>query len=161
VLIPFKAHEYDEFREKAQGLTARRLPEYAGRRIGATTLRAVLYFEADWTARLVPIIEKATGWEQSPMIGTSSPTTNLSFGRSWRMRWAGPEPNMTMAARDNLTVPHNYGFCGLLRVVGAIDGPPKKLVSGAALQSWTSQYCARVPISPRRSELRAHSSLSP
>jgi hypothetical protein len=60
ILIPLSQSAYDEFRDKAQGFFPCHLPEYDGRRIGVTTIRAILYFDADWTPHIRPIVQQST-----------------------------------------------------------------------------------------------------
>lgn len=55
ILIPFSRRRYEEFCLKSANSFPRGLPEYAGRRVNETTIRAVLYFDADWTPHLLPI----------------------------------------------------------------------------------------------------------
>ncbi len=57
VLIPLKRAQYEEFCRKAQHYFPCQLPEYVGRYIGSTTLRAVLYFDDDWTPHLDPVLK--------------------------------------------------------------------------------------------------------
>lgn len=58
VLVPLKRLDYEEFRRKAQDFFPCRLPDYNGRYIGATTLRAVLYFDDDWTPHMEPVLKR-------------------------------------------------------------------------------------------------------
>lgn len=57
VLVPLKRSDYEEFQGKVQGFFPCRLPEYKGRWLGATTLRAVLYFDDDWTPHMDPVLK--------------------------------------------------------------------------------------------------------
>lgn len=61
-LVPLKQREYDGFRRKAENYLPCRLPEYTGRRIPATTIRAVLCFDPDWTPHLLPVQETYFGY---------------------------------------------------------------------------------------------------
>jgi hypothetical protein len=61
-LVPLKRREYDDFRRKAQNYLPCQLPQYAGRRIPATTIRAVLLFDWDWTPHLLPVQETYFGY---------------------------------------------------------------------------------------------------
>jgi len=56
-LIPLKRRAYDDFRRKAGNYLPCQLPEYGGRRIPVTSVRAVLFFDADWTPHLLPVQE--------------------------------------------------------------------------------------------------------
>jgi hypothetical protein len=58
VLIPLKQRDYDEFCSRVADLFPCQLPKYQGRYIGATSLRAVLYFDEDWTPHLVPVLKE-------------------------------------------------------------------------------------------------------
>lgn len=61
-LVPLKKHEYEEFRRKAESYLPGHLPPYAGRRIPATTIRGVLFFDADWSSHLLPVQESYFGY---------------------------------------------------------------------------------------------------
>lgn len=61
-LVPLKQREYDDFRRKAKNYLPCELPQYAGRRIPATTIRAVLLFDSDWTPHLLPVQETYFGY---------------------------------------------------------------------------------------------------
>ena len=61
-LVPLKHREYDDFCRKAKDYLPCELPQYAGRRIPATTIRAVLLFEPDWTPQLLPVQESYFGY---------------------------------------------------------------------------------------------------
>ena len=58
VLVPLKRSDYEAFRHKVQDFFPCHLPEYSGRYIGATTLRAVLYFDEDWTPHMQSVLKK-------------------------------------------------------------------------------------------------------
>lgn len=58
VLVPLTRSGYEEFRRKVQNFFPCHLPEYKGHYIGATTLRAVLYFDDDWTPHMDPVLKK-------------------------------------------------------------------------------------------------------
>lgn len=58
VLIPFGRRRYDQFCAEVEGLFPCRLPEYNGRRVGETTIHAVLYFDSDWTPHLEPAVRE-------------------------------------------------------------------------------------------------------
>jgi hypothetical protein len=60
VLISGNRRMYDEFCRMARDIFPCRLPEYNGRMVGATTLRAVLYFDRDWTPHLRPVVPEST-----------------------------------------------------------------------------------------------------
>jgi tetratricopeptide (TPR) repeat protein len=52
-LLPFKKREYTPFRERAERLLPCRLPEYEGAaNLVGSRLRAVLYFDRDWTPHI-------------------------------------------------------------------------------------------------------------
>jgi len=59
ILVPLSRRGYENFRAAAAPIFPRRLPEYTGRRVGETTLRAIGYFDADWGPHLVPIINES------------------------------------------------------------------------------------------------------
>jgi hypothetical protein len=59
ILVPLSRRGYEDFRAIAAPLFPCRLPEYTGRRVGETTLRAIVYFDADWDPHLVPIINES------------------------------------------------------------------------------------------------------
>ena len=61
-LIPLKRPGYEEFRRKAESYLPCRLPDYQGWRIPVTTIRAVLFFDADWASHLLPIQETVAGY---------------------------------------------------------------------------------------------------
>jgi ABC-type multidrug transport system fused ATPase/permease subunit len=61
-LVPLKQREYDDFRRKAKNYLPCELPQYAGRRIPATTIRSVLLFDSDWTPHLLPVQETYFGY---------------------------------------------------------------------------------------------------
>lgn len=61
-LVPLKQREYDGFRRKAENYLPCGLPEYTGRRLPATSIRAVLYFDPDWTPHLLPVQETYFGY---------------------------------------------------------------------------------------------------
>lgn len=56
-LIPLRRRQYEGFRSKVKDFLPCRLPEYNGRRNPATTLRAILFFDGDWTAHMLPVQE--------------------------------------------------------------------------------------------------------
>jgi hypothetical protein len=59
ILVPLSRRGYENFRTKAAPQFPRGLPEYSGRRVSETTLRAIMYFDGDWTPHLVPIIPES------------------------------------------------------------------------------------------------------
>ena len=61
-LIPLKRPGYEEFRRKAESYLPCRLPDYQGWRIPVTTIRAVLFFDADWASHLLPIQETVAAY---------------------------------------------------------------------------------------------------
>jgi hypothetical protein len=58
ILVPLSRRGYENLRAAATPIFPRRLPEYTGRRVGEITLRAIVYFDADWGPHLVPIINE-------------------------------------------------------------------------------------------------------
>jgi hypothetical protein len=48
ILVPLSRRGYENLRAAATPIFPRRLPEYTGRRVGEITLRAIVYFDADW-----------------------------------------------------------------------------------------------------------------
>ena len=59
ILVPLTRRRYEEFRLKSAHFFPRGMPEYAGRRVNETTIRAVVYFDADWTPHLLPIMRES------------------------------------------------------------------------------------------------------
>jgi hypothetical protein len=55
LLIPLNRREYDEFRERTRGSFPCQLPEYQGRRIPITSIRAVVCFDHEWIPSIVPV----------------------------------------------------------------------------------------------------------
>ena len=52
-LIPFSKKKYELFRQRAEKHLPCKLPEYVGRKVSDESLRAVLYFEQDWTPHML------------------------------------------------------------------------------------------------------------
>jgi hypothetical protein len=76
VLIPLRHRDYDKFCRKAADLFPCGLPEYRGRYIGATSLRAVLYFDDDWTPHLDPVLKEGyASWFLDKVSGDSDVLT--------------------------------------------------------------------------------------
>lgn len=59
ILVPLTRRRYDEFRLKSANFFPRGLPDYAGRRLNETTIRSVIYFDADWTPHLLPLMKES------------------------------------------------------------------------------------------------------
>lgn len=59
ILVPLSRRGYENFRTAAAPIFPGRLPEYTGRRAGEATLRAIVYFDADWGPHRVPIINQS------------------------------------------------------------------------------------------------------
>jgi hypothetical protein len=67
-LIPLNRSEYDEFRRKAAEYLPCSLPEYQGRKLPITSIRAVLFFDSDWTPHLLPLQEKVSVYWRKALV---------------------------------------------------------------------------------------------
>lgn len=74
-LIPLNRNGYEKFREQAETHFPSRLPEYEGWRIPVTTIRAVLFFDKDWTSHLLPVQQTVSEyWLNAVSHAGESPT---------------------------------------------------------------------------------------
>ena len=84
LLIPLNRREYDEFRERTRGSFPCQLPEYQGRRIPITSIRAVVCFDHEWIPSIVPVQQtKREYWRRA---AASALSTDVFFRTRSKLR---------------------------------------------------------------------------
>ena len=84
LLIPLNRREYDEFCERTRGSFPCQLPEYQGRRIPITSIRAVVCFDHEWIPSIVPVQQtKREYWRRA---AASALSTDVFFRTRSKLR---------------------------------------------------------------------------
>ena len=84
LLIPLNRREYDEFCERTRGSFPCQLPEYQGRRIPITSIRAVVCFDHEWIPSIVPVQQtKRDYWRRA---AASALSTDVFFRTRSKLR---------------------------------------------------------------------------
>lgn len=126
-LLPFKKKQYEVFREAATKVLSSPLPDFeAGHTVSGSRIRAVLYFESDWTPHLSKI-KVPLSLSLNPLVGAFRRALQpLIESQHFELRSPRERSLFSRAVR---TIP------GTFLLLGALALPGHFFVSRALLQS--------------------------